>query len=245
MRALAYVIHARTFRDEKILLDLLTQDQGLIRGVWRLAKKEARVIPGPFLRYDMEYSGRTELKTIRQLESTQAAKSLAGLPLYAALYSHELIVKLLPLNLPLPNLYALYHWLIESLASGAPVAPLLRRFEVGLFDELGAAINLHSTGRGQALEAQQMYQFDARFGLRPYYGEQPKVRPLLLVEGRLAQAYDQGEWRNKAVLSLAKELHRHWLDGLLNGKPVAARRLLPTAEDQRERLFGVPVFRYE
>lgn len=244
MRALAYVIHTRAFQDEKVLLDLLTQDQGLIRGVWRLAKKEARVIPGPFLCYDIECSGRTDLKTIRQLESVKAGKVLEGLPLYAALYSHELIAKLLPLNLPLPNIYSLYQWLIDSLASGAPIAPLLRRFEMGLFDELGMAINLSTTGRGQEVQEDTLYQFDQRFGLRPYYGEQPKLLPVLFVEGRLARAYHQGEWMNKAVLNLAKELHRHWIDGLLNGKPVAARKLLPKQAYQGERLFGVPIFRY-
>ncbi|WOD06809.1 recombination protein O N-terminal domain-containing protein [Marinomonas sp. GJ51-6] len=48
MRAAAYVIHTRPFQDSKILLDVLTYEQGLVRGVWRLPKKEARVIPGLF-----------------------------------------------------------------------------------------------------------------------------------------------------------------------------------------------------
>ncbi|MBR7887374.1 DNA repair protein RecO C-terminal domain-containing protein [Marinomonas sp. A79] len=243
MRVSAYVIHTRPFQDNKILLDLLTPEQGLMRGVWRLPKKEARVIPGPFLCYEVECAGRGELKTVTSLESVTSAKSLEGLPLYAALYVHELLEKLLPANLPLPDMFTLYEWLIQSLYMGAPIAPLLRRFEVGLFSELGVSINMVSTGRGEELEPRQLYQFHYKFGLRPYYGDIPKQLPMLFVEGQVAMKYHTGHWTDKQVLSLAKELHRHWLDSLLNGKPIASRRLLPSQPFQGERHLGVPIFR--
>lgn len=243
MRASAYVIHTRPFQDSKILLDVLTLEQGLLRGVWRLPKKEARVIPGPFLCYEMEYIGRSDLKTVKSLESLTSALTLEGLPLYAAFYAHELLEKLLPLNLPLPDVFTLYKWLIESLHTGAAIAPLLRRFEVGLFSELGVAINMVSTGRGELVQADQLYQFHYKFGLRPYYGETPKQMPMLFVEGRVALDYHSGKWMDKQVLSLAKELHRNWLDSLLSGKPIESRRLLPKQPFQGERHLGVPIFR--
>lgn len=245
MQATAYVIHTRPFQDGKILLDLFTPEQGLIRGVWRLPKKEARVIPGPFLCFEVDYIGRSDLKTIKSLESVTAGLTLEGLPLYAALYVHELLEKLLPLNLPLPDIFSLYDWLIKSLSSGAPIAPLLRRFEVGVFAELGVAINLQSTGRGELVEKGQLYQFHHKFGLRPYFGESLKQAPMLFVEGQVAINYSAGQWTNKTVLSLAKELHRHWLDHLLNGKSIDSRRLLPKHTFQGERHMGVPIFRSE
>ncbi|MEL0636041.1 DNA repair protein RecO C-terminal domain-containing protein [Marinomonas sp. TI.3.20] len=243
MRVSAYVIHTRPFQDGKILVDLLTLEQGLLRGVWRLPKKEARVIPGPFLCFEIECVGRGELKTIKSMESVQAGFYLDGVPLYAALYIHEILERLLPLNLPLPEIYELYQWLISSLHAGVAIAPILRRFEVGLFAELGVSINMASTSRGEPLDAKQVYQFHQKFGLRPYFGELPKQAPLLYVEGKVALDYYAGAWTNKHVLSLAKTLHRSWLDGLLNGKPVSARRLLPKQEFQGERLNGVPIFR--
>ncbi|NLQ18238.1 DNA repair protein RecO [Marinomonas sp. M1K-6] len=243
MRVSAYVIHTRPFQDSKILLDMFTLEQGLVRGVWRLPKKEARVIPGPFLCYEVVFAGRSELKTVKSLESIKSASALEGLSLYAAFYVHELLEKLLPTNLPLPDVFALYQWLIESLHSGAPIAPLLRRFEVGLFSELGVGINMVSTGRGEAITPHQLYQFHYKFGLRPYYGEIPKLTPMLFVEGQVALNYHAGQWLDKQVLSLAKELHRNWLDALLNGKPIVSRRLLPKQPFQGERLLGVPIFR--
>lgn len=243
MRVSAYVIHTRPFQDGKILVDLLTFEQGLIRGVWRLPKKEARVIPGPFLCFEIEFVGRGELKTIKSMESVQAGFYLEGMPLYAGLYIHEIVERLLPLNLPLPAVYELYQWLISSLHAGVPIAPILRRFEVGLFAELGVSINMASTSRGEALSRKQLYQFHQKFGLRPYHGEKPKQLPLLYVEGKVALDYQAGAWTNKQVLSLAKELHRSWLDGLLNGKSISARRLLPKQTFQGDRLNGVPVFR--
>lgn len=243
MRVSAYIIHTRPFQDSKILVDLLTLEQGLIRGVWRLPKKEARVIPGPFLCFEIECTGRGDLKTIKTMESVKRQMPLEGMPLYAALYAHEILAKLLPLNLPLPDVYELYQWLIRNLHSGVAIAPLLRRFEVGLFTELGSAINLSSTGRGEGLDPKQMYQFHEKFGLRPYFGETPKLMPLLFIEGQVALNYHAGHWTDKQVLSLAKELHRAWLDTLLNGKPVTARRLLPKQPFQGERHLGVPIFR--
>ncbi|SBS27833.1 DNA repair protein RecO [Marinomonas spartinae] len=243
MRVSAYVIHTRPFQDSKILVDLLSLEQGLVRGVWRLPKKEARVIPGPFLCLEVELTGRGELKTLKSMESLHRQRSLEGMSLYAALYAHEILTKLLPLNLPLSDIYYLYQWLIENLHSGVAIAPLLRRFEVGLFSELGSAINLSSTGRGEPLDPKQLYQFHEKFGLRPYFGEIPKLTPLLFVEGKVALDYHNGHWSDKQVLSLAKELHRAWLDSLLNGKPITARRLLPKQPFQGERLLGVPIFR--
>ncbi|GAB3488743.1 DNA repair protein RecO [Marinomonas epiphytica] len=245
MRDIAYVIHTRPFQDGKILLDLLTQEHGLIRGVWRLPKKEARVIPGPFLPFHVEFSGRTELKSLRSLESVDAPKRLEGLTLYAGLYIHELISKLVPLNLPLQAVFELYEWLINGLANNLPVAPILRRFEVGMFAELGVQIDLSATARGQTIDVSQLYQFHLKFGLQPYYGERPKVLPALYLDGATAQGYQQGQWTNKSVLALAKELHRYWLDSLLNGRDIMTRQLLSKQEYQGERLYGVPVFRYQ
>lgn len=239
----AYVIHTRPFQDNKILLDLLTLEMGLVRAVYRLPKKEARVIPGPFLRYQVQLKGRTELKTVYVLESSEPASTLEGLRLFAGMYVHEILLKLLPSNLPLAIFFELYQWLIHSLHSNAPVAPLLRRFEHALFEEIGSSINLAMTATGNVLDAEAMYRFDIRFGLRPYYGDKPKQLPDLFVTGQMALDYSDGLWGRADVVRLAKTLHRCWLDHLLEGKEVAARRLLPDYQYSGERHYGVPVFR--
>ena len=226
-----------------MLLDLFTYEAGLIRGVWRKKQKETRVSPGSFLLHEFDIAGKSELKTVRSAEPMSHSVSLEGKALFCAFYVHELIERLAPLNLPLKDLFTLYQWLITHLSQGVPAAPLLRRFEVGLFDELGMAINLHSTARGEALLASQLYQFHSKVGLRPYWGEQPKVKPLVFLDGATAQGYEQGEWSNKTVLALAKELHRAWLDQALGGRELKSRSLLPTSEFSGERLWHVPVFR--
>jgi DNA repair protein RecO (recombination protein O) len=222
----------------------MTAELGLVRGVWRLPGKGAnRVAPTPFLLYEAELVGRSELKTIQALESLEVPLRLHGLPLYASLYVHELLVRLLPLGVVAPDLFTLYQWFLQSLVTQAPLAPLLRRFEVGLFDELGVALNLAVTGRGDGLDSTQLYQFDYRYGLRPYYGDKPKSLPVMFVQGQLALSYANGQWANKAILEMAKLLHRGWLDYLLQGKPLMARRLLPKPIYDGDRHYGVPLFR--
>jgi len=239
----AYVIHTRPFQDNKILLDLLTLELGLVRAVFRLPKKEARVIPGPFLRYQVQLKGRTDLKTVYVLESSEAASNLEGVRLFAGMYVHEILIKLLPSNLPISVFFELYQWLIHSLHTSAPVAPLLRRFEYALFDEIGSSINLAMTATGNVLDADAMYRFDVRFGLRPYYGDKPKQLPDLFITGQMALDYTDGLWGRADVVRLAKTLHRCWLEHLLEGKEVVARRLLPDYEYLGERHYTVPVFR--
>ena len=238
----AYVIHTRPFQENKVLLDLLTREMGVVRAVYRLPKKGARVTPGPFLRYEIELKGRSELKTVYQMESIEAPVRIYGNHLYASMYVHELLGRLLPNGVPVQDVFVLYEWLLASLQTEAPLAPLLRRFESGLFHELGVGINMACTSTGKAIDPQQLYQFDFKFGLRPYLGDKPKQLPALFVAGEIALGYAAGEWRNKAILLMAKELHRLWLDYLLSGKPVQARRLLPKATFSGERRFGVPLF---
>lgn len=239
----AYVIHTRPFQDNKILVDLLTAEHGLIRAVWRLPKKELRTLPAAFLPYQVLLKGRGELKSLHVLESIQGGAELTGLKLYAGIYVHELLVKLLPMNVPIASFFEIYQWLINSLQMAVPIAPLLRRFEQALFDEIGNSINFSVTAMGEPLTPNVLYSFDATFGLRPYMGEKMVSKPLLFVDGQLANQYAQGQWDNVSVLQLAKELHRHWLHYLLEGKEIKARQLLPPDNHAGEHNAGVPVFR--
>ncbi|SBS35076.1 DNA repair protein RecO [Marinomonas aquimarina] len=243
MRVQGYVIHTRAFQDDKVLVDLLTQEAGLVRGVWRKKAKEARVSPGSFLLLEFDLVGRSELKTIRSAEALEAPVMLQGAALYSAFYVHELIERLLPVGLPFEPLFVLYRWLITHLSGEAPLAPLLRRFEWGLFEELGIRVNMSATGRGDPLEAKQLYQLHHKFGLRPYYGDQPKVKPIAFLDGAAAMAYAAGRWDNRQVLLLAKELHRAWLDQALGAKPLKSRSLLPAKPYDGERLWQVPLFK--
>ncbi len=224
-------------------MDLLTQEAGLVRGVWRKKSKEARVSPGSFLLLEFELSGRSELKSIRSAEALEAPVLLQGVALYSAFYVHELIERLLPIGLPFEPLFILYRWLISHLGGDVPVAPLLRRFELGLFEELGIQVNMGATSRGDALQPEQLYQLHQKFGLRPYYGEQPKVKPIVYLDGAAALAYAEGNWNNRHVLALAKELHRAWLDQALGAKPLKSRSLLPAKPYEGERLWHVPLFK--
>lgn len=243
MRVKGYIIHTRPFTDDKVLLDLFTQEAGLIRGVWRKKNKEARVSPGSFLLQELELSGRTELKTVRSAEPLEAAMPIQGVALYSAFYVHELLERLVPVGLPLEALFSLYQWLITHLRGEAPIAPLLRRFEVGLFEELGVNVNMTATARGESLDLKQLYQMHPKFGLQPYFGEQPKVKPIVFLDGAAALAYANGRWDNKWVLMLAKELHRAWLDQALGGRELKARSLLPSTPYSGERLWHVPMFK--
>lgn len=242
MRVTAYVIHTRPFQEGKVMLDLFSFEMGLLRGVYRLPKKGIRVLPSPFVRYDVELKGRSELKTISLIEPLHKPIRIEGIHLYASLYIHELLSRLITSAIPIADLFTLYEWLLQSVEKSVPVAPLLRRFEVGLFQELGMPIDMAYTGSGEDVLASQMYRFDFKLGLRPFLGDKPKQLPVMFVEGRVAIGYMAGEWSNKDVLLMSKELHRKWLDYLLSGKKIEARKLLPNAPYNGDRLYGVPRF---
>lgn len=219
----AYVLHSRPYRDSSALVDLLTLEYGLQRVVWRGARGQRRKLtPQPFVPLLVGIIGRSDLKTLTQAEVAGSFAPLQGDTLFSGLYLNELLVRLLSSGDTQPLLFAAYQYALEQLAGGAPVEPVLRRFEWQLLDILGYGFSLVNDANGQTVEPHQRYAWHATDGL------QPLTDPLVANTGLsgaalLAMAAD--DWSATTTLRAAKQLMRQALAVQLGDRPLVSRAL--------------------
>jgi DNA repair protein RecO (recombination protein O) len=160
----AFILHSRPYRETSLLIDCLTRDYGRIglvaRGVRRERARIARALLQPLTPVQLGWSGRGELATMNQVESTAAGFDLQGDALLCALYLNELVLRLTPRQDPQPNLFADYLNTLTRLARGEPQAWTLRRFERDLLAHLGYGLVLDVEGEtGAPVVPQREYGY--------------------------------------------------------------------------------------
>ncbi len=167
----AFLLHARDFRDTSLLVELLTPESGRIgavaRGVGGQRRSAGRrALLQPLVPLWIGWSGRGELKTLRQFEARAPMIALHGPALFSALYLNELLCRLLQRDDPHPDLFTDYEVALARLAVDPRVDLPLRHFELRLLESLGYGFSLQVDAEGEALQAGGWYRFDADSGLR-------------------------------------------------------------------------------
>ena len=80
-----FILQQRKYRETSLIMDVLTRDYGrvslLAKGV-RKAKSKTAGLLQPFIPLTLSYFGRTELKTLTDVELTRPFMPLPGLALY-------------------------------------------------------------------------------------------------------------------------------------------------------------------
>ena len=107
-----YLLHARSFGDTSVIADLFTQSFGKLSVVAKGAKNPRSKFFGhllPFSELKILVTGKSEMKTLTQIDSNFASQSIKGPhDLYTYLYVNELMTRLLPKGLPNLELFYLY-----------------------------------------------------------------------------------------------------------------------------------------
>ncbi|TGD74666.1 DNA repair protein RecO [Mangrovimicrobium sediminis] len=221
----AYILHQRPYRDTSLLLEVFTATQGRISLVGKGVRRRARggsvaALLQPFTPLLLSFSGRSELKNLNQVEPAGAARALRGDFLFSGMYLNELLVRLLHRNDPHPALFAAYGLALEALERREEMDGVLRRFELGLLDELGYSFSLVEDGRsGEPLDAQAWYGFESDVGL---VRAAPGAAPVFHGGDLLAAA--QGDFGGAAGQT-AKRLMRLALAAHLGDTPLHSREL--------------------
>jgi len=218
----AFILHSRPYKENSALLDVFS-GQGRTRVVLHRARTAFRGIAQPFILLDMELRGRGELKTLSRLESLAPPLRLTGERLFSALYLNELLMRLLPQADAQPILFEQYQQSLALLAGGAPLEPVLRRFEWQLLNELGYGFALDQEQDGKPLQEDCYYLLHEAGGLQ---------RSQDGFAGHSLLALSRGQWEASGALSTAKRLMRQALAVHLGTRPLASRELFirPTAK---------------
>ena len=224
----AYLLHRQAYRDSSQLLEIFTPEHGRLSLVARGVRRKARggstgAILQPFVPLLVSFSGRAELKTLTSAEVAKGAVTLRGERLFSGLYLNELLVRLLHRHDPHPRLFARYAQTLQDLGAAGSVDETLRRFELGLLDELGYNIDLESEAQGgEALHPGHWYRYEAGSGLVRSVADNRSEIPVFPGEDLLALG--QGEF-NVSSRKTAKRLMRLVLAEHLGGKPLHSRDL--------------------
>ncbi|MBA1203418.1 DNA repair protein RecO [Pseudomonas capeferrum] len=215
----AFVLHSRAYRETSALVDFLTP-QGLVRAVLRRARGKGGSLVRPFVPLEVELRGRGELKNVGRLDSVGIATWLSGDALFSGLYLNELLMRLLPAEVPHPAMFEHYTLTLRALAEGRALEPLLRAFEWRLLDELGYAFSLDRDINDDSLEAEGLYRLQVEAGLERVHLLQPG-----LFTGVELMALAQADWQAPGALLAAKRLMRQALAAHLGPKPLVSREL--------------------
>lgn len=217
----AFILHARAWRESSLLLEVLSREYGRVglvaRSVRSARSRTPRAVLQPLIPLCLSWSGRGELATLTDAEAIGATLALGGESLLCAMYTNELIARLVPRHDPHPELFASYLETLARLAQTDPPAWSLRRFERDLLAHLGYGLQLDGDAEsGEALQAQANYAYRLDAG------------PVLWRRNA-----DGLKLRGSALLALASDVAPDARD------LVALRHLLRALIEQR--LDGVPL----
>lgn len=228
----AYVLHARAYRETSVLVDFFVPDYGRVSAIARGARRKGQHMPCVFQPYFLQLAGHGELRAVAALESTAPALALQGGALFSGLYVNELLVRLLPRELPQPELFVAYAGALGALselqaANADDIAPILRQFERQLLDAMGQwASNTVAADSDTPLLPDQYYQYYPEHGWLPARMGQ---RGACL--GADILAVDAEDLSTPTRMRLAKVLYRSALQPLLGNKPLKSRDLFAALQE--------------
>ncbi|WOH37332.1 DNA repair protein RecO [Thalassotalea fonticola] len=223
----AYLLHSRPYRDSSMLVNLLTEQNGHVSAVVYVGKGKKSNKKGllqPFANLQIEIKGKNDLKNLSRIEHAEKSMQLSGNYLFSGFYLNELMVRLLPENIPLENLFSLYQNSLAQLLAQNDLEPLLRRFEMSLLAELGLSLDF-SELTAKPLDVNEPFCEDVYFIQEQgfvsadYQCNLPSYKRSHLItigDGKLEQA---------DVLLTCKRLMRQVLKSYLGNKPLNSRKL--------------------
>jgi DNA repair protein RecO (recombination protein O) len=206
----AYILHARSYLDDSLLLNCLSEENGrvmLVAKRARLAKSPWRGLLQPFQGLWLDWRGRGQVMTLTQAEGQGLSYFFRGKLLIVALYINELTDRLIQKADPEPHLFQLYGGVLADLNGGARVESTLRNFELDLLSCLGYALPLtYHVASGEAVMEQYHYAFHWQQGAtRMIAGLDAHPH---WVSGRTLLAMATRNWHSDQTLTEAKKLMR-------------------------------------
>ncbi|SMN16349.1 DNA recombination and repair protein RecO [uncultured Candidatus Thioglobus sp.] len=219
----AFLIHRRAFKDTSLLLDFFTQEHGKIRLVGRGSRKSKAPIQ-MFQHIKISFSGKSDLKSLNDMEVDDQPRSLQGEALILGMYANELIARLLQDQDPYFELFEIYKQFINQLPKLGKQASYwaLRLFENSLLSELGYGLDFEHDVNGDEIDTriECKYEYQSQVGFTK--------RSIGKISGNTIQlmlAEDVLNTPNVEQLKVCRDLNRARLHPLLGNKPLQSRLL--------------------
>ena len=194
-------------------------------------KSKFRSYLQPFLPLQLSWSGKSQLKTLRQAEiHGQYLARIQGKYLFSAYYLNELILSFLRMEDPYPNLFALYTSTLHDFSESKPIEPSLRQFEILMLSEIGYAINFTTEAHSQnPIETDMDYVFVVEKGFVSKQNQNPDSYG---IKGHAIKAINEGNFSDQETLIAAKKILRLSIHYHLDGKELKSKKVFKAIEGQ-------------
>ncbi|PCI20507.1 MAG: DNA repair protein RecO [Piscirickettsiaceae bacterium] len=221
----AYILKSQSFKETSFIHQIFTRDYGIVSVVSRGSKAKTSKTGSllqPFRELSISWSGKTELKTLTNVEQRGHAELLKGDALYCGFYVNELVLNLLHKYDSHPVLFDSFQRVIKGLLSTQNIEVSLRQFELSLLEEIGYGLQLESVGTHlEAIQSEKNYKYIIGQGveevLLPVKGD--------VITGATLKNLRDNCLVNKVELKQAKRLMRRLIDHQLDGKILKSREL--------------------
>ncbi|MDD5461862.1 MAG: DNA repair protein RecO [Methylococcales bacterium] len=217
----AFILQQRKFKETSLIIDALTRDFGRVslvaKGVRKARSKTAGLLQ-PFIPLTMSYLGKTELKTLTDVEIIPPFVQLQGIAIYCGFYINELVCRFLHQYDPHPDVFAHYRKCLSCLSDTSKIETALRTFELDLMDAVGYGLQLEYDFHNQKINPLKKYHFSVEQGLIEALDGQ--------FSGKTLQALKLRDFTDAQVLVEAKILMRTAITGHLQGKPLKSRAFI-------------------
>ncbi len=229
----AFVLHSRPYRDNQLLVDLLTEHNGKVSAlvfVGQSKKSTKKGLLQPFYPLSLVLKGQSSLKHIVRVEAFAKSYSLTKNTLYCGFYLNELLVRLLGEHTHCLPLFHQYQTSLQALANGAPMMEELRRFELVLLEELGMAFDFspvfeHNVKSFYYMPEQGFIPALMKLKAPCYDSQHLQQIAQQIAEPDFTYKPIVCEQSSKAVQQTFKILMRQIFNHLLDNKPLNARQL--------------------
>jgi DNA repair protein RecO (recombination protein O) len=147
----AFVLHTWPWRESSLVVELLTAPHGRVAAIAKGARRPHSPVRGmlqPFLPLTLRLSGKSDVKTLGKVEPQAPFYGLPPERLSAGFYLNELILALLPRDLPDEGVFDAYCACLVELREGRSEPAALRHFEKRLLQASGNAPPFDQTDTG-------------------------------------------------------------------------------------------------
>lgn len=218
----AYLLHQRPYRETSLICYFFTRNHGIVhilikgarrpKGNYALLQRTVELL--------LSWSGKSSLKTLRDIEQHKRHLLYTGEQLSLLLYIGELLMKLLKPHDSHPQLYDDYDAFLNAQAKG-PHQRNIRRLEHQMFTALGYGLSYDKDYRsGKAIVEESHYVYEPRYGFTQI--DQPVKHSF---QGDTLLALQAELLNQPRVLRAAKKLSRIVLHNLMEDKPLLSRQL--------------------
>lgn len=218
----AFILQQIKYRETSLIMDVLTQDFGIVsilaKGVRKKKSRTAGILL-TFTALKLSYIGKNELKVLTHVELDSPINKLQSVSLYCGYYINELISCLLHKYDPHPEVFAEYRRRLLLLADSKKIEENLRFFELNLLEYTGYGIQLTTDIHSEtAVQPLKKYY---------YHGEAGMIESIEgYIYGETLLALEARNSLNKQALYEAKQLMRQVINFQLQGKQLKSRAVL-------------------